>query len=573
MKNKQRAIYTENTQCRDCYKCVRACPVKAIRVKNSSAVVDHDLCIFCGKCVDICPASAKKVRNDIHRADKLIAEKKHVIVSLAPSFTAWFRGNKEDIIAKFKDKGVAEVSETALGAEIVADSENRIYESTRKGTISSACPVIVQLVIQYYPEFADNLSTLHSPMCAHAKYLRALNKDDDIGIIFAGPCIAKKEEADQNSDLIDVALTFEELEVWLNSNNAVEKTCYNKELKFYPCESGNSSLFPIDGGMIATMAAANKTLSTGYITQSGVVSIIEELNSFKKNGELPEIFYEYLACQGGCINGPAIPKKISTAEKRISVISYTKEYENSHISCDSFDIVNHNRKISEVKPACDDEMIIENALAELGKADQADRKDCGGCGYNTCRDFACAFIEGKAEKEMCVTEMRKLAQKKANVLMTTIPLGVAIVDTDLSIVECNRQFLEVFSDIPSEITDEMLIAVRGIPFADFSTERIFYPQDEQKQKQHMTIEHKGTVISCRSFVIQKGLLFGALFQDITSPSIHRETIIRKAEDVIRKNLESTQKIAGLLGENAAETEIILKSLIDAFDTRKNQGVD
>ena len=54
-------VYTETTNCRDCYKCVRSCPVKAIQIKDGSALIIKDRCIFCGKCVSVCPNNVIKL--------------------------------------------------------------------------------------------------------------------------------------------------------------------------------------------------------------------------------------------------------------------------------------------------------------------------------------------------------------------------------------------------------------------------------------------------------------------------------------------------------------------------------
>ena len=58
-------IYTQERECQDCHKCIRECPVKAIRVEDGYARVVPELCIMCGNCVLACPSSAKRVRDDL----------------------------------------------------------------------------------------------------------------------------------------------------------------------------------------------------------------------------------------------------------------------------------------------------------------------------------------------------------------------------------------------------------------------------------------------------------------------------------------------------------------------------
>ena len=66
-------VYTIENECQDCYKCVRHCPVKAIRIVNAKASVIQDSCVACGECVKVCPAHAKKIRNDLPAIESLLA--------------------------------------------------------------------------------------------------------------------------------------------------------------------------------------------------------------------------------------------------------------------------------------------------------------------------------------------------------------------------------------------------------------------------------------------------------------------------------------------------------------------
>lgn len=67
MSNRDFPLYTVKTDCQDCYKCVRRCPVKAIKIEDNSAMIVTDLCIACGICYKVCPAKAKQMRNDLSR--------------------------------------------------------------------------------------------------------------------------------------------------------------------------------------------------------------------------------------------------------------------------------------------------------------------------------------------------------------------------------------------------------------------------------------------------------------------------------------------------------------------------
>src|SRR5574344_2551054 len=83
-------VYTIQTECQDCYKCIRRCPVKAIRMENGHAAVMGEFCIACGRCVINCPAHAKQYRDDTPAVESLLKSGKQVIMSLAPSFKSEF---------------------------------------------------------------------------------------------------------------------------------------------------------------------------------------------------------------------------------------------------------------------------------------------------------------------------------------------------------------------------------------------------------------------------------------------------------------------------------------------------
>lgn len=116
MSNREYPLYTIKNNCQDCYKCVRRCPVKAIKIEDGSAMIVPDLCIACGTCYRVCPAKAKQARNDLTRAKHLVQSGKDVYVSLAPSWITEFEGvSREQMIAAHPPSGLRGVSETRPG--------------------------------------------------------------------------------------------------------------------------------------------------------------------------------------------------------------------------------------------------------------------------------------------------------------------------------------------------------------------------------------------------------------------------------------------------------------------------
>ncbi|HIS14615.1 MAG TPA: 4Fe-4S binding protein [Candidatus Ornithospirochaeta stercorigallinarum] len=583
----QYPIYTEITSCRDCYKCVRVCPTKSIQIKDGHAMIMKDRCIFCGKCVHVCPNNAKKIRDDVSRVKLALTSGKRAICSLAPSYSSEFRFQEDALLYALKLLGFSDVSETAIGAHLVTQSIDKHIR--RNGGecnwIGTACPSVVELVKKYYPDSLYRLAPVPSPLQCHSAYLRKLYGEDII-IVFIGPCAAKKHEADMYPGYPDYALTFVELKEWLKSEGIDLDTLEVKEkVGFIPAKAGMSSIYPIEGGQITSSEIwGHDPIHAKAVALSGMDQVLSALGDKHE----PTAFLELLGCDGGCVNGPGTERDYSIAFRKKASSDYVQtrlEEKDLFKGDDEFtDYILESgygilggtqpgKENSFQRKHSEDE--IKRALVDLGKLTKADELNCGGCGYPTCREMAIAYLDGMAEVEMCVTKMRKEAQSKVDVLLRTIPMGVVIVDSDLKIADCNVQFLDLFGDMEDGFVDQsMLSMVRGlpverfVPFADKFKDQ-FYLSHPGQYRMH----YKDKFIRVTFFLVEKQRLLGAMFDDITNPTIKRETVVKKAEDVIQKSLETVQQIASLLGENAAETEIMLNSLIDAFSVHSSGDDD
>lgn len=558
-------VYTEKAQCQDCYKCIRECPVKAIRVENHAAWVMTELCIACGHCVNICPVGAKKYRDDLQRAKRLIASGKKVFASVAPSFVSEFAGiPAQVIISAIKTLGFTGVSETALGAEEVSAATARLLESSEGGVfISSACPTVVELISKYYSDQTVKITPLLSPVLAHCQLLRK-EYGDDIGIVFISPCIAKKTEADKNREMLDISIVFDDLRRWF----ADEKIDLNKITPgendvFVPYPAKEGALYPLEGGMVEGIKAFKAPEDVHYITFSGMESIKTAMSGLDESVGNKKVFIEALACEGGCINGPKVAKPGATVGKRLAVETYTERSENEpekRLNAIEMEI--------QEKPVQDysfSEESIKKALRSIGKHSPADEQNCGGCGYDSCRAFAVSLLSSRSEQSMCVSYMRKLALNKANALIKAMPSGVVIVNENLRIIECNRKFAEIVGGDVMAVYQSMpglegAILKKIIPFWQFFASTL--ETGEEVIQKPVKVQDK--IITLSVFPIEKNRIVGGIIRDVTEPEIQKEQIIQKAKDVIHKNIYTVQQIAYLLGENAAESEVILNSIIESF---------
>ncbi len=465
-------VYTEQNDCQDCYKCIRECKLKAIKVVNNSAQILHDDCIYCGTCTLICPVNAKKVRNDVNKVKGLLKRNQKVIVSLAPSFVTEFPNLSDgQIVAALKTLGFTHVSETALGAQKVSKKVSEFIENQDKGIyISSACPSVVEMICKHYPKYKNYITPFVSPLLTHSKYLKN-RYGDDTHVVFIGPCIAKKAESDQFPELLDAALTFSDVRKWFEEEN-IDPYLFSEDEKeevFVPGKAGRGVLYPIDGGMI--MGVKNNTTATDavYMTFSGITNIqlvLTDLDKYKKSNVM---FLELLACDGGCVNGPGTSKSYSTAIKRLEVINKLGKDQAYQLETD-FSIERTFDSILPIERREHAENSIKEALTMVGKYSDKDEINCGGCGYNSCREFAGALLEDRSEPNMCVSYMRKIAHDKSSALLRKIPSGVVIVNEQLKIIEANLSFSRMMG---TEI-EQLYETVPGLADADLHKIAPFY---------------------------------------------------------------------------------------------------
>jgi iron only hydrogenase large subunit-like protein len=568
-------IFTEKRECQDCYKCVRNCPVKAIKIAGGYASVVPELCIVCGHCVEVCPNGAKKVRDDLAHARQLLTRKKKVFVSLAPSYVTEFPGvAAAQLIGALKRLGFAGVSETALGAQQVsAQAAALLQQHPERVLASSACPTVVAYLQKHRPNGAALLTGIMSPLLTHCTMLRQAF-GADLGIVFIGPCIAKKLEADRHPDLLDVVLTFEDLRRWLDQEKiALDKVPAAAADRFLPETSAEGSWYPVDGGMIAGMKSICAVNDCSLMAFSGLGAIKKALDGVEGATQESGVFLELLACEGGCVNGPKVQSRGATVAKRQRILRAVRQ-PGAALPRPAGLQTATSFIIAPPPGVLVADSQIREALRGVGKLSVEDELNCGGCGYDSCREFGIALLGQKAERAMCVTYMRQLAHKKANALIQKMPSAVVIVNESLRIIEFNAAFVKLFAPDKADKLDKPAAAggatLEGIalaevmPFASLFHGVLKSGEDILDRD----LRFQNTILHATVFSIEKQCLVGGILQDITKPAVRKEQVIRKAREVIQKQLATTQQIAYLLGENAAEAEITLNSIIDSFSPPK-----
>ena len=550
----------KKAKCKDCYKCLRQCPVKAIKIENHQAKIIEERCILCGKCTRVCPQNAKKVHSSINDVLELIKNNEKVVASVAPSFISSFGIDDFSVMKIALGKiGFANAEETAVGANIVTQEYKKLLESGNyKNFITSACPSINRMIKIYYPELLQYLAPVDTPAIAHAKMIKATDKDAKV--IFIGPCIAKKLEA-KESEVIDGVLTFEELVEIFNEKNidlsAISKIPFKEENQI----ANRAKYYPISRGIIKSF----DTLPEGYeyIAVDGVERCFDILNNLDT---LSGVFLELNSCAHACINGPC---SLTTEGDSIKSNKSIRNYVNSEVKNTTFNNqINYNVDISfqhsklrtNDLPGTDRE--IEAILAKTGKLKPEDELNCGVCGYSTCRAKAWAVLNGYADIDMCLPYMRKKAESMSYEIIQNSPNGIIVVDNELKIVDINAKALELGGMTGYDVKGEYIV--------DYfePTDFVKSLNDEQNiVRNQMYIPKTKSYVELSITYMKEHKTMFAVMKDITTAVNYNEKLnnvkletFKTTDEVIKKQMRVAQEIASLLGETTAESKVALLNL-------------
>ncbi len=295
-------INFSSTNCKNCYACVRACPVQSIKIKDEQAIIMEERCIACGLCLKACPKSVKKIQTELDKVQQFIATNKTIAVSLAPTCFGVFKTHGNLLVAALKQLGISYVEETVVGAEYITREYQR-YQAKWDGMcyITSCCASVNLLIEKHYPKVIPHLIPVMTPLMAHARLLKQ-KYGSHTKVVFIGPCLAKKIEG-ENDSCIDAVLTIEELKVWLQNANINWD-----QLEEIPLDASKQSqrTYPVVGGMSQCFSEHNPEIE--IVSVDGIQDCIEVIEGIER-GEFSHIFFEMSACHHSCLGGPAIGER------------------------------------------------------------------------------------------------------------------------------------------------------------------------------------------------------------------------------------------------------------------------
>lgn len=561
----------EPANCKNCYKCVKNCAVKAIKMVNDQAQIIEERCIACGRCFLVCPQNARYILSDLDDVTEAIKQNKKVILSIAPSYLAIYH-EPYKLIGALRKFGIDIIEETSIGASKVTELYSKYIKSSNgKCLITTACPSINLMLEIYYPKLIDNMIPIVSPMIAHCKMLRK-KYGKDAYIVFLGPCIAKKHEAYpyQMANIIDAVITFEELEKYFFENNINIADCKTSK----PDKTGDiiGQKYPTDNGVIGGLKevlADNNYISLSVNGTENCKKLFESL----LDNENKNIFIEANSCENGCINGPAIPNDFpNTYLRKIILKNNLEKYNRINDKVKTEDTsktidtekINYNKifrdKHLNLKHFSDEE--INSVLEKMGKHSVEDELNCGSCGYETCRKKAISVLEGMSYPEMCMPYMRSKAERISNISFEYTPNILFIVDKNLDILDINPKAEAAFLTKAEHMKGKRL----SVFMPTTECEQVLATEKNILNKK-ITIGSYGITANASFIYLNKFKIIFIILFDITNEENKKEKLqvlklntIESADKVIEKQMRVAQEIAGLLGETTAETKAILLEL-------------
>ncbi len=548
----------KKSNCKNCYKCIRNCPVKSIKFSSNQAHIVPNECILCGQCFVVCPQNAKEIIDDTNKAKALLKEDFPVIASIAPSFIANYNGAGINSIREaLKKIGFYDAEETAIGATIVKKEYENILKNKRKDIVISSCCHSINLLIQkYFPSSIKYLANIVSPMQAHCLDIKS--RYPNAKTVFIGPCLSKKDEAERYNGAVDCVLTFEELTNWLDSENI--KIESQRDIT----EKSRARLFPTTGGILKTMYCDQDDYS--YIAVDGVENCIDALKDIE-SGNISHCFIEMSACNGSCIGGPVMEKfhnspirDYQQVNSYAGKLDFEVEFANSNLIKKEYTYIGNNKKFP-------GNIEIEAILKQMGKTKPEHELNCGSCGYNTCREKAIAVYQGKADLSMCLPFLKEKAESFSDNIIRNTQNGIIVLNEDLEVQQINRAALKIMnikneSDVLGDqvvriLDPKIFMDVRNSGISIFD-KKMYLAEYNKYVEETISYDKDYHIIIC-------------IMRDITDEEIGREKkekisqkTIEIADKVVDKQMRVVQEIASLLGETAAETKIALTKLKESI---------
>lgn len=416
------SVVLEEDKCCGCTNCIKRCPTEAIRVRDGKAHIITERCIDCGECIRVCPHHAKKARSDsIEEIEKF----KYKIAIPAPALFGQFN-NMDDIdivLNGLLKLGFDSVYEVSRGAELVSQATRQLIRENKPKhpIISSACPAVVKLIKQRFPDLCENVMPMKAPMEVSAMLAKKYAMEEtglpmeDIGAFFITPCPAKVTEINRPMDVnkrsyCDGAIAISKIYPKLTS--AMDKLTSIEPL-------ANSGVIGVgwatSGGESAAM------LGDRYLAADGIENVIRVLEELEDERIRNVDFVELNACTGGCVGGVLTVENPYVAQARIHTLRKYLPVSQNHLKDGVPDKMMWDKPLEYDENVLSLDKDINKAMEMMEQIEKIEASlpglDCGSCGAPSCHAMAEDIVKGSAKETECIFKLREQIQQVYRDLM------------------------------------------------------------------------------------------------------------------------------------------------------------
>lgn len=571
---KDRIVESSRVSCRDCYRCLRVCPVKAISVSKGQTQIVEEKCIRCGACVRECFIHVRHTASDFRDVQQYIKGNRFVVASVDPAFPALFKDWRTGkLAAALRALGFTAVHEAA---EAIPAVERSVQALGASGGILPNCSAVVNYVERYFPELTDKLLPVASPMIVHGRMLKQKYGKSAV-VVYICPCSAKVYEAhrSENAGAVDCVITFQELMGWITKEHkdmaALEEVPFDCAASLSEEEARRARVTSLQGGLLHSCGYSWDPNQTAAYSVSGTQDVTDLLTEMRR-GHVSGLV-EPLFCHGGCCNGPNFSRRNDTfVSRRAAVLRYARSASAPHSDGaarrvdTAADYAPHPyvpaREIREEE--------ITAILKQQGRSVEGQQFNCGACGYKTCRERAIAILEGMAEPEMCFPYMRAQLRKRTDRIVEVLPCGVVQLDGELRIRHMNRSFEKMFMCNDAVIGKRISYLISDEGFDKLAAEGA---ELYETVRSKYGIRYHEIVFPMRDENEYVGIFtdISALKIDSYQIDLIKRQTLENAKDLLHQQIAFSQDLAAYIGRNEAKSEALVKQIMALLEDSEPGG--
>ncbi|MFH1059425.1 MAG: [Fe-Fe] hydrogenase large subunit C-terminal domain-containing protein [Pseudomonadota bacterium] len=435
------ALWIDPDKCQGCVLCIRACSMKAIRVKAGVARILPERCVQCGDCFRVCPHNAVQ---SLTTPLSHIQGYKYAVAAASPTLFSQFgyQTTPNQILLGLKRLGFAEVVDMGWLCEMnsAAMEEYLHARPDLRPGISPSCPAVVRLIAHRFPSLIKNIIPILPPRVFAARAIKERMaqrqgwRPEDVGVFHIAPCAAKMAAPDDPVQLdkpyVDGVISFRDIYgPLLSAMQGMEEN-----LTLQKC-SGAGIAWAMSGGQAANVDVEYTLAAAGF---QEVVNILEMLEA----GRLGELrFLEAHVCPDGCLGGPLVvenryrAKSVTMRQMRrfgaLSRVNRSRLRKNIEHGLFQWPSPITPRPLPALDP--DPGRAISKMRSIQALEALLPGGECGACGAPDCHTFAADVILGDAQECDCPFMTTRAKALRAREGMPAMTVSEIVEKLDLQV--------------------------------------------------------------------------------------------------------------------------------------------